>query len=170
MSYSTRRALFVTLLISVAGILGWALFVYDWRESFPLAVFYALLVINTYPSVRLFSSLVPQEDGKHALADILIAGVYLFLAASLGNPQQFALCATVLFLVAAAKYSLMLYDIPHPHLLERKIRADLLGALGCAMTLATMNAGYTLYASWGLAALFAVANIYLLAVRPLYRL
>jgi hypothetical protein len=76
----------------------------------------------------------------------------------------------VLFIVAAAKYSLMLYEIPHTHLIERKIRVDLLGALLCAMVLATMNAGFVLQASWALAVVFAIANVYVLGLRPLYRL
>jgi hypothetical protein len=100
----------------------------------------------------------------------MLAFVYFFLAASFGNPPQFALCATVLFLIAAGKYTLMLYDIPHPHLLRRKIRIDLLGALLCAGVLAAMNLGWILYAGWALAVFFALANIYILGVRPLYRL
>lgn len=170
MSYSIRRATFFTLIATFAGVLGGFLFIYDWRESLPLAIFYALLVINTYPSVRLFSSLIPLDHGKHALADISLAGLYFFLAASLGNPQQFALCGLVLFMVAAGKYSLMFYDIPHQHLLERKVRVDLLGALMCACVLAAMNAGWILSAAWVMAVVFALANVYVLALKPIYRL
>jgi len=170
MTYSKRRAIFATAIFSVAGILAWPLFVYDWHVSLPLEIFYALLVINTYPSIQLFGSIVPQEDGKHALADIILAISYLFVAASLGQPQQFALCALVMFLIAAAKYTLMLYDIPHPHLLQRKIRADLLGALMCAGILAAMNLGWILSSAWTLAILFAFASVYILAVKPLYHL
>lgn len=170
MTYSKRRALFAVLLFTVAGFISWPLFVYDWHTSFPLAIFYALLVVNAYPSVRLFSSIVPQEDGRHALLDIILAMSYLFIAASLGQPQQFALCTLVMFLIAAAKYTLMLYDIPHPHLLQRKIRADLLGALLCAGILAAMNFGWVLPAAWALAILFALANVYVLGLRPLYQL
>jgi len=170
MTYSKRRALFATALFTAAGIIAWPLFVYDWHISLPLAIFYALLVVNAYPSVRLFSSIVPQEDGKHALADIILAVSYLCIAASIGQPQQFAICTLVMFMIAAAKYTLMLYDIPHPHLLQRKIRADLLGALLCAGILAFMNLGFVYYAAWGMTALFAVANIYVLAVKPLYKI
>lgn len=169
MDYPTRKALFFTCLATLAGILAWPLFVYDWHQSLPLAIFYAILVINTYPSVQLFSSLVPQNDGKHALADIMLAGLYLFLAGSLGQPQQFALCATVLFIVAAGKYTLMFYDVPHPRLLQRKVRVDLLGALMCATVLAAMNLGWILSAAWALAIIFAVANVYVLGLKPLYR-
>jgi hypothetical protein len=170
MSYSKRKAVFATALFSFAGILAWPLFVYDWHISLPLAIFYALLVINAYPSVQVFASIVPQEDGKHALADVILAISYLFIAASLGQPQQFALCTLVMFLIAAAKYTLMLYDIPHPHLIQRKIRADLLGALMCAGILAAMNLGWILSSAWTLAVLFAFASVYILALRPLYHL
>lgn len=170
MNRSTRKAIFVTSVAFLCGVLGWPLFVYDWHESLPLAIFYALLVVNTFPSVQLFSSIVPQEDGQHALADVIIALLYIFLVASLGQPQQFALCALVLFLVAAGKYTLMMHDIPHPQLLQRKVRIDLLGALLCSGVLAGMLFGYVLAAGWILAIVFAFANIYVLAVKPLYRL
>lgn len=170
MTFATRKAVFVTFCALVGGIVGWLLFVYDWHESLPLAIFYALLVVNTYPSVQLFSSIVPQDDGQHALADVILAFIYFFLAASLGQPQQFALCALVLFLVAAGKYALMLHKFPHPELLQRKVRVDLLCALICAGALAGMLFGYAVYAGWALAIIFALGNIYVLAVRPLYRL
>jgi hypothetical protein len=170
MTYAIRRATFLTFIATVGGIAGWYFSVTDWRVSFPLGIFYALLVINTYPSIRLFSSLVPLEDGKHALVDLLLSLVYVFLVVSFGNPQQFALCATVLFLVASAKYTLMFYEVPHTNLLQRKVRADLLGALLCAAVLAAMNFGWILSAAWALAGLFALANIYVLALKPLYRL
>lgn len=170
MTYSTRRAAFATVLFIIAGILGWFLFVTDVPASLPLVIFYAILIVNTYPSVRLFSSIVPRESGKHALADVMLAVSYLFLAASLGQPIQFAVSATVMFLVAAGKYTLMLYDFPYPKLLQRKIRIDLLGALMCTGVLAMMTLGYTLEASWTLAVLFALANVYVLGLKPLYRL
>lgn len=169
MDFSTRKAIFFTFMATVAGCIAWPLFVYDWHQSLPLAIFYVVLVINTFPSVQLFSSLVPKNDGKHALADLMLAGLYLFLAASFGQPQQFALCATVLFLVAAGKYTLMFYDIPHPRLLQRKVRIDLLGALMCASVLAAMNLGWILSAAWSLAIVFTIANVYVLALKPLYR-
>lgn len=170
MSYSIRRAMFVTVAAVIGGLVGWYFSITDWRASLPLGIFYAILVINTYPSVRLFSSLVPLEDGRHALADILLAFTYISLVVSFGNPSQFALCALVLFMVAAGKYSLMLHEIPHPSLLQRKIRVDLLGALLCAAVLAAMLFGWQYQAAWALAIVFALANVYVLMVRPLYRL
>ena len=170
MNYPTRKAAFATFIFTVAGVVAWPLFVYDWHVSLPLTIFYSLLVINTYPSVQLFSAIVPLEDGKHALVDIILAISYLFLAVSLGQPQQFALCATVMFLIAAAKYMLMFYEVPHQNLVQRKVRIDLLGALLCVAVLAAMNFGWILSAAWALAILFAFANVYVLAVKPLYRL
>jgi hypothetical protein len=170
MTYATRRAIFWTTVGVVGGTMGWVLTVSDWRASLPLGIFFALLILNTYPSLRLFGSLVPMDDGKHALADLMLALVYVFLAASFGNPQQFALCALVLFLIAAGKYSLMVEEIPHPQLIKRKINVDLLGALLCAGVLAAMVFGWQQQAAWALAIIFALANIDVLVIRPLYRL
>ncbi len=170
MTYSKRRATFVTVVAVIGGIIGWALTVDDWLVSLPFGIFYTLLVVNTYPSVRLFSSLVPMEDGRHALTDVMLALLYTFLVGSFDDPQRFVLCALVMFLVASGKYSLMVGEIPHPRLLERKIRVDLLGALLCACALALMNAGWVLTAAWSLVIIFALGNIYVLALKPLYRL
>jgi hypothetical protein len=170
MTYSMRRAVFVTFIAIVGGILGWYFSVVDWRASLPLGIFYALLVVNTFPSVRLFSSIIPQDNGKHALADILIAMTYVSLVISFGNPEQFALCALVLFLVAAGKYSLMVEETPHPNLVQRKVRVDLLGAFLCACVLAAMILGYPVFGAWALAIIFSLANVYVLGLRPLYRL
>lgn len=169
MTYAKRRALFVTATATLWGIFGWVVFVTDWRESLPLGIFFVLLVINTYPSVQLFSSIVPQDDGRHALIDMLIAFVYFTIAVSLGQPQQFALCTLVLFLIAAGKYSMMFYEIPHHHLVQRKVRVDLLGALLCAGVLEAMVLGYSLPASWAMTIIFALANVYVLLINPLYR-
>ena len=170
MNFATRKALFAFVIFALAGIAGWLLLVTDWRESLPLAIFYTLLVINAYPSIRLFAGIVPQDNGQHALADIILLVSYLFVAASLGQPLQFALCSTVLFIIAAGKYALMLHEIPHPHLLQRKLRVDLLGAGLCAIGLEAMLFGYVLEGSWLIAIIFALANIDILFLRPLYRL
>jgi hypothetical protein len=169
MTREIRLALFAVSIFSLAGIVGWFTFVTDARESLPLAIIYGLLVINAFPSIKLFASIARREDGRNALADVLIFASYIFVAASLGQPAQFALCATVLFLVAAGKYALLLHDIPHPDLLQRKLRVDLIGAFICASALAVMLFGYVSESSWALATIFILANIYVLGIRPLYR-
>jgi hypothetical protein len=170
MSYSLRKAVFFTLLAVTMGLVGTFVFVTDWSVSLPLVIFYVILVINTYPSVRLFSSLIPIDDGKHALADFLLGGLFLFLPMTFGDPIQFTLCALVLFLGATGKYSLMLDELPHQRLLTRKIRIELLGVLMCASVLALMNFGFVLSAAWALAIIFAIANVYVLVLRPLYKI
>ena len=158
------------MVFALAGVAGWFLLVTDSRESLPLVIFYTLLVINAYPSIRLFAGIVPQDNGQHALADIIIFISYLFVAASLGQPLQFALCALVLFIIAAGKYALMLHEIPYPELLQRKLRADLLGAGLCAIALVVMLLGHILEGAWILATVFALSNVYILGIKPLYRL
>jgi hypothetical protein len=170
MNFAIRKALFAVTVFTVAGIAGWFLLVTDTMESLPLGIFYALLVVNAYPSIKLFATIVPQDNGQHALADIILLVSYLFVASSLGQPLQFALCGIVLFLIAAGKYALMLHEIPHPELLQRKLRIDLLGAGLCAIALATMLLGHVFEGSWIMATIFALANIDILFLRPLYRL
>ena len=169
MKHETRKAAGATFLFSLAGILGWVLFVSDWRLSLPLAVFYIVIVINTYPSVRLFASIVPSEKSHYILSDVALTILYILLAASLGDPITFALSGTFLFIIAAGKYTLLLHDIPHPALLKRKITIDIMGILLCVGSLGIMLSGYVAVGSWALAIIFALANVYFLGINPMYR-
>jgi hypothetical protein len=161
------RAVGATALFALAGIAGFFFAPAPWTAKAPNAVFYAVLVLNTFFSVRFFDALPPHPRDERAI-DGLLAILYLALAAAIGTPLVFALISTLLFAAAVAKYVLLMPIMTRQDILRRKIRIDALGLVLCAATLAGTLVSDPLWSAWAAAALFALANVYLLAISPMY--
>ena len=142
----------------------------DWSIGGPLLAFYLLLVINTFFSVKFFSSLTSPADPYQKWVDGVLVLIYLALATQMGSPISFLLIASLLFLVACVKYSLLFRDFEYPRLLFRKIAVNIFGAILCLLTLLWFYMRYSHIALIAFPVLFAIANIYLLFIRPLYTL
>lgn len=132
-------------------------------------VFIAVLLINTLFSVRFWRPLQPKEFSQ-LFIDAALLMLYAVLAFCAGQGVDFSFFATLLFIVATAKYALMLEKTPHSRTIKRKILIDLAGALLCAAALLGTLMGYAEFSATALAAVFASANVYLLWHRPMYRL
>ena len=169
MDNPTVKTWTATIAFSLAGIIS-ALF-YSIVSPFllPHFIIYALLVLNTYFSIRFWSALQPQ-DSRQFLIDAILVLAYLALAFSIGEPTYFAFAAFALFALATFKYVLMRGHTSYEAVVERKIHIDALGALACAVLVLGMFLGYALEATWLFAVGFALANVYLLLIRPMYRL
>lgn len=164
------KAWFVMITFALIGIVGWALLVTDWWSALPLGIFYATITMNTYFSVKLFASITPPENKLQHIMDLLLVVFYLLLVPSFPYPTAYMFFALCIFITAPIKYALLLTVIPYEHLLKRKILIDLLGTSLCAAVLGGALLGYPLESAWVLAVVFLLANIYLLAIRPMYRL
>lgn len=135
----------------------------------PNLIFYVVLLVNTWYSIRFWSPLQPK-DVRQTFIDGVLAFAYMALALSMGRPLSFAVAALVLFVLATLKYALMLGKIPQQGAVRKKLRLDAFGALVCAIALAVTATGYPLFAAWSFAIGFTLANIYLLKLNPMYRL
>ncbi|MDO8514399.1 MAG: hypothetical protein Q7S50_02530 [bacterium] len=169
MHTSLNKTVAATITFALAGLISLLFFAAVSVYLLPHSIFYAVLVLNTFFSIRFFSRLIAPSPRQTAVDAILVV-LYIILAYSLGNAFAFPLVATCLFLVATAKYVIELDSNPHVSVLKRKISLDLLGAALCAATLGGVLAGNPLASAWILAAVFAAANVYLLFIRPMYRL
>ena len=165
---AAEKEVVATVLFSAAGIIGVLLAPWDSPAVAPTALFYAVLVINTWFSIRFFAHL-PPTDRNETLIDGILTILYLALALTIGRTVPFMGIATVLFLSAVAKYALLLRLIEYPRTLRRKMVIDCLGALLCLVALVAAMAGFDSASAWALAAVFAAANVFLLLVRPMYR-
>lgn len=168
--HPNTKALFVTLVFVAAIILGTKYAQDTWLGILPLLIFYLVLTINSYFSIRLFSAITPPDDKGQLAVDLLLGCTYLFLAYSIDTPAVFFLTTLLLFVVAPMKYALLLNNIPHPKLLKKKIIIDLGGTFLSGAVIAGYLWGYSYESAWALAVVFAVANFYLLVVNPMYRL
>lgn len=165
----TLKAWAVSLGFAVVGLLSAMLLAPQNAFLAPHVAFYATLTLNSFFSIRLFSSIQPRSFSQ-GIADAGLVVTYVGLAFSIGYPLLFAFFALGVFIAAPPKYALMLGVIPHPRLLKRKILIDIAGTALCALVLAGTLLGYELESAWILASVFALANLYLLLVRPMYTL
>ena len=165
----TVRAWVATVAFTAAGIAGYLL---GERTPYlmPHALFYAVLVLNTFFSIRLFARIAPETVAQKAIDAALVAS-YFALALSIGDAWLFLLAALVLFVFAPVKYVLMLGSVPHLLYLRKKLLLDLSGTfMSAAALIGALLLADPLQSAWAMTIVFTLANIYLLAIRPMYRL
>jgi hypothetical protein len=154
-----------------ALLAAWALLfrVSSWEIALPHAIFYTVLIVNTFFSIRFFTPLTPRSHYQ-TLVDGALVVIYAALALSIGWPIAFSFAALALFVVAPMKYTHKLELIPHTKLLRKKILIDLWGTVLCLAVLGGTILGYAPESAWALAIIFSLANVYLLFVKPMYRM
>ncbi len=162
------RALAATILFSIVGISS--LFFHDTVSQFtlPNALFYTVLTINTYFSVRFYSAWTPTSIIQTAI-DLALMVAYIALGLSIGTPLAFSFFALIVFAIAPVKYANLLGKTPYNATLRKKIFIDLLGTALCVVVLGLTRTSVALPAAWFGAGLFTLANVYLLCIRPMYR-
>jgi glycosyltransferase involved in cell wall biosynthesis len=162
------KSAIVTAFFGALGICG--IFFHGYGHASPLlVVFYAVIVINTYYSIALFSRLVPDNDRKQNIVDAVLVATYAVLAFSFASPLAFTLAVTALFAVATLKYVLLMNILDHPMLLRRKIVIDSLGILLGLLASLGVFFGYKEASLLLLASIFFIANVILLFIKPMYR-
>src|SRR3989338_2228990 len=167
---NTIRSVGGTLLFTGIGVFSCVYLVRDWQVSLPLVLYYAILLWNTYFSIRLFSQITPPRDVAQIVSDILLLLLYMLTAVSFWSVSRFLFFSLLLFIVATLKYASLLSIVQHPKLLKRKIRVDLLGVLAHALAFGGAVAGFPSLSAWSLAVVFIIANVILFSVYPLYQL
>ena len=160
----------MTITYVLIGIISISLTVQNWGESLPLIAFYFLVLVNTHLSVSFFLSIIPHHGGLQKLINAALLLVYLGLAFSLDKPLSFTLIATLMFTLATIKYILLIDEGRLRRLLSKKILAETLGILACVLTIFGILIGYSVLATSVWVLLFLVANVYLLSIKPLYKI
>ena len=163
------KSAFATTAFSLAGIASVLFYSIVSPFLLPHFIIYAVLVVNTFFSIRFWGALQPQ-DLRQLIVDAILVLAYLVFAFSIGEPLYFALAALGLFIAATIKYMLMRNRTPHGALVEHKIFLDALGAVACVALLGGTLTVYALESAWLFAIGFTLANVYLLFIRPMYRL
>ena len=169
MGNPTVKTWTATIAFSLAGLISVLFYASVSPVLLPHVIFYAVLVVNTFFSVRFFSHIAPENKSQFAIDTVLVI-LYLALASSMGYPFTFAFFALCLFIAASSKYPLLLLVISQTNVLKRKILIDLMGTAACAAVLGATVAGYPLEAAWAAAIGFTLGNVYFLLINPMYRL
>lgn len=142
-----------------------------WAEtSALLAGYYAVLVINSFFSIKTLATISPSSLVQMCFDGVLVA-VYILLALSIGSVVLFCVCSMALFLIANVMYAHLYRRVSERRrFIAHKMRIN---ALGIALSLGALLiavAGHRVYAAWTLCVLYALANVYLLGINPMYRL
>jgi hypothetical protein len=162
-----RKEVTATALFGAAGLAGFVIAPRDPSAVTATGLFYIALLVNTYFSIWFFG-LLPPKDRDERLIDGALVVTYLALGLSIGRIVLFTSASTALFVIAIAKYVLLMPIVARRDILRRKIVIDGLGLLLCGLAFAGALAGYPLESAWLQAILFGVANVYLLLIRPMY--
>jgi hypothetical protein len=163
-----RLAACATIGFTAAAVAGALLTVRDWQAAWPLLGFHAVLMINTYYSVRCFTSIAPRPNGAQIAADGVMVVLYVVLAFQFGDATRYLCASIALFLAATIKYGLMMWDAPgHTRLLTGKIVLNLLAAATCGVALGGVAVGLSQSLPWWFV-VFCLANIYILLLSKLY--
>jgi hypothetical protein len=163
-------AILVTAFFSLIGFISAVFFIPADFHSLPLIIFYIVLVINTYFSVKLFMGIIPKDDTLQKIFDAVLVLLYILVAFNLGDIKSFEFFILLLFVVATAKYAFLLNILPHPQLLKRKVLIDLLGTFFAVLTVGGILFWHPFLSAWIFTLLFTATNIVLLIIKPMYRL
>lgn len=143
----------------------------DPASLFNLA-FYLLLVLNTYFSVSFTEAAFGVRNVTDTAINALLMIGYLAAPWVMGDTMHFYLCIALFFCVAVIKYAVWLRILDAHFFLRRKIIANTCGALLgllVILTLSGLDRAFDLTAAGVACVLFAVANVWVLLIDPLYR-
>jgi hypothetical protein len=136
----------------------------------PCLVVQAFILVNTFPSVRTFSTLFPKGNTSDKFVDVALVLVYAIMTYALGEPFWYPVSVALMFVLATVKYVLMRKKVPHPAHLNRKIAFEILGTLSALCATLAVFLGYTFLGLWAWAIGFSLAQIDIFFLHPLYAL
>lgn len=167
LSGATYRAALASLFFTLVGAVAW--WKIGWTDtSPPLFAYYAVLIINTFLSIRTFGALARGSIAQSVL-DIVLIFMYVLLAFSIWSATLFAAVSAVLFFVSIIKYVHLQRHVSTALLLSRKIRLNTLAALLSCVAFG-ISLGFPQLAAWLLGAAFVLASIYLFLTDSMYRI
>lgn len=166
--WGTLKATLVSVLFGLILTLGWIQT--GSADTLPLLGYYVVLIVNTFFSVQAFTPITPKNT-LQMIFDVALVVIYALLAFSFGSTLSFSILLIALFGMTITKYVHLNRVLPTHHvLLHRKVRINVLGLMLSAVAFAVAAYGFPYTAAWVLFGVFAVANFYLLAIKPMYRL
>lgn len=144
--------------------------------ALPMIFFHAILLVNTFFSIRRFGPLTPEHAHGQKATDLVLVLIYAVLPFVFWSASLYLVLATMLFIVALFKYAFLLGIVPKLELLRRKIIIDICGvlwnvfAMTCfaLATFAIQRPAQGVLWIWTI--VFAAMNVYWLGIKPMYRL
>ncbi|MCC7004529.1 hypothetical protein IT397_01260 [Candidatus Nomurabacteria bacterium] len=164
------KPIIATVIFALFGIYSSIFIVTDWKLSLPLVIFYFILTINTFFSIKLFTKIIDPKNVSQIVIDTILFCLYFLLAYKVDSYFWFSVVILALFIVAIVKYIFLLNLLQYQDLLNKKIFINSLGTVACILNYLFAAFDYGFQSAWALVIVFAVANIYLLVINPMYRI
>lgn len=167
---AARKALIVTTVMTLVGATIVVFALRDWTFALPSFLFYLLLLVNTFFSIRCFSTITPPSI-EQSTVDLTLLLLYFVMASTFGNPFFFLLSNVAMFAVATLKYSLLLGKTSHDTQLRYKIIMDGIGTISatfCLLITILLEHTHPQLGLWIWTIGFIFGNAYVFFVRPLY--
>jgi hypothetical protein len=139
----------------------------NWSIATPLLLFYVLLLIHTFFSIRCFSAVIPASPTSQRVIDTILLILYLALTFLFEYAFAFTATLIIFFALSTLKYHLAPPSPHHAHIL-RKARINALALMPIAAVALGAYAGYSPAALWGGLAIYLAVSVYLFWIRPLY--
>jgi hypothetical protein len=159
---SGRPALIATGAFSAFALGAWFFIVPNSATALPHAIFYSVLVLNTYFSIRLFHHLSTSRRDQQT-SNVVLAAAYCLLPVFMGRSPFFELIASLLFALATFKY-VLLYRSEKLRIIKRKLQIDLMGCALCVSSFLAALHDHPVAGSWVLSVVFLIGSLYLLYV------
>jgi hypothetical protein len=166
---SKKRAIISVGIFAAFGLLGMLIWFNDFSNTWPLILFYALLLWNDYFSIRHFSKIISPRRASQIIIDTILVILHFAAALFFGIPWNFVLIMIILFIMAILKYSWELSAVTNSQALYRKIKIDTLGAFITAGALVGISLGFPWRSILVWTAIFACASVYVILINPLYK-
>lgn len=164
------KAWLASTFFALAFIVTWVFESFDWHQAIPLGIFYAVFVFNTFFSVRCFSRMAPPYSLTHGIIDFVLASLYIAVAINVRNMPYFIFFTLLIFAISSIKYTLLLGNIEHDHILKRKILIDIIGICGLSLVLGGIFIGYARTSIWAWVVIFIIVNIIIFTLWPIYKI
>jgi len=164
------KAWIVSFTFGLVFIITWVFESFDWKKAIPLAIFYLVFLLNTFFSVRSFSSITPPYSFLHGILDFILASLYVAVAINIGSPAYFIFFVLLIFAVSVVKYTMLIGVVDYDSVLKRKVMINASGVCGCTLVIGGILAGYVRFSLWGWAIVFILANILLFTLWPSYKI
>jgi len=164
---SLEKSLLACGLFVVFGAIAWR--AEGTTAILPLIAYYCVLVLNTFFSINAISAITPNNVWQNFFDGALVC-IYALLAFSFFSVPLFTAVSSLLFVFSFGKYVHLDRIVNYRLFLRRKMRINALGFILSLTAFGIALSGYATAAAWLLFITFAIANIYLLAIKPMYRL
>ncbi len=164
------KAGYVSIGFFLAGVISFFYHHLDWQLTLPILIFYTVLCINTFYSIRIFTAITSVTDIAQWITDFLLIFLYVWLAWYIGDAQISLFIASLMFAAATIKYTLLQKTSKYRNLLRKKIVIDSIGTFGTILAYGATIFIHPTNFVWIWSISFVLVNIYILVHDPLYTL